>query len=81
MRAQAAHATPIGQQLGLFDAPPTPPARSTGLPPVKSSGPEVCYRNSSGQAWTGRGKPPRWIAEWVESGKSLEVLRVPGTKL
>jgi len=73
-----------GQQLGLFDAPPAPPAsvaRPTSLPPVKGGRPEVCYRNPDDPmlAWTGRGKPPRWITEWVESGKSLEALRMPGT--
>lgn len=68
-------------QLGLFDAPLAPARMPVDLPPVKGGRPEVCYRNPDqpAQAWTGRGKPPRWVSEWVQSGKSLEALRVPGT--
>lgn len=70
-------------QLSLFDAPlrqTLPPATA---PHVKPSGrPEVAYRNPDqpAQAWTGRGKPPRWITEWVQSGKSLDALRVAGAR-
>jgi len=69
-------------QLGLFDVPPTPVSRPVDLPVVKNGRPEVCYRHPDDpfMAWTGRGKQPRWITEWIESGKSLDVLRVPGTK-
>lgn len=72
-------------QLKLFDAPlpaPVPMPRPVDLPLVKGGQPEVRYRNpyQPAQAWTGRGKPPRWVTLWVESGKSLEALRVPGTK-
>lgn len=28
------------------------------------------YRAASGETWTGRGKPPRWITEYEKSGKS-----------
>lgn len=67
-------------QLGLFDVP-APAPRSVDLPPVVRGRPEVRYRNPNqpAQAWTGRGKPPRWVTEWVQGGKSLEALRVPGT--
>lgn len=73
-------------QLGLFDEPPRPMPKPADLPAVSISRnggrPEVRYRNPDqpSQAWTGRGKPPRWVTEWVEGGKSLEALRVPGTK-
>ncbi len=41
--------------------------------------PAVRYMHpTSMQTWTGRGKQPRWITEWIESGKSLDALRVPG---
>lgn len=26
--------------------------------------------------WTGRGRQPKWVKEWVESGKSLDEVRV-----
>jgi DNA-binding protein H-NS len=26
--------------------------------------------------WTGRGKKPRWVIEWLDSGKSLDDLRL-----
>ena len=68
------------QQLGLFDAPPKPMVRPVDLRAVRAGGrPEVAYRHpdAPGMAWTGRGKPPRWVTEWVEGDKSLEALRVP----
>lgn len=71
-------------QLSLFDAPARPAPQPVDLPAVKTGGrPEVQFRNpdNPGLAWTGRGKPPRWVTEWVQGGKSLEALRVPGTKL
>jgi DNA-binding protein H-NS len=38
----------------------------------------VRYRNpdNSTQQWTGRGRQPKWVKEWVENGKSLDALRV-----
>lgn len=81
MRATAEPSAAMGQQLGLFDVPISAPApEPVDLPPVVRGRPEVAYRNPENynQAWTGRGKPPRWITEWIESGKSLESLRVPG---
>ena len=26
--------------------------------------------------WTGRGRQPKWIKEWVEAGKSLDLVRI-----
>jgi ParB/RepB/Spo0J family partition protein len=39
----------------------------------------VRYRNPKDpmQTWTGRGKQPRWVRDWVESGKSLDELHIP----
>jgi DNA-binding protein H-NS len=45
----------------------------------KSSGSvAVRYRNpdDESQQWTGRGRQPKWVKEWVEGGKSLDKLRV-----
>jgi DNA-binding protein H-NS len=38
----------------------------------------VRYRNpdEATQQWTGRGRQPKWIKEWLEAGKSLDLLRV-----
>jgi DNA-binding protein H-NS len=36
------------------------------------------YRNPADatQQWSGRGRQPKWVKEWVESGKSLDAARV-----
>lgn len=70
-------------QLSLFDASPMTASQPVDLLIVKGGRPEVLYRNPTNehQAWTGRGKPPRWVTEWVQGGKSLEALMVSGTKL
>ena len=38
----------------------------------------VRYRHpdNSAQKWTGRGRQPKWVKEWVDGGKSLDQLRV-----
>ncbi|PUA20518.1 H-NS family nucleoid-associated regulatory protein [Glaciimonas sp. PCH181] len=38
----------------------------------------VRYRNPTDASlqWTGRGRQPKWIREWVEAGKSLDALHV-----
>jgi DNA-binding protein H-NS len=38
----------------------------------------VRYRNpdDATQQWTGRGRQPKWVKEWLEAGKSLDLLRV-----
>ncbi|MFC5551778.1 ParB/RepB/Spo0J family partition protein [Massilia aerilata] len=38
----------------------------------------VRYRNPNdpAQAWTGRGRQPKWVSEWVQNGKSLDALKV-----
>lgn len=38
----------------------------------------VRYRNPAdpGQAWTGRGRQPKWVSDWIGSGKSLDALQV-----
>lgn len=67
-------------QLSLFNVSPSPVLLPVDLPAVKNGRPEVCYRHPDqlSMAWTGRGKPPRWVNEWIQSGKSLDALRVPG---
>lgn len=44
----------------------------------KSGSVAVRYRHpdNASQQWTGRGRQPKWVKEWVEGGKSLDKLRV-----
>lgn len=44
----------------------------------KGSSVAVRYRHpdNASQQWTGRGRQPKWVKEWVEGGKSLDKLRV-----
>ena len=44
----------------------------------KSGSVAVRYRHpdNAEYQWTGRGRQPKWVKEWVESGKSLDKLRV-----
>ncbi|ALK98846.1 histidinol phosphate phosphatase [Massilia sp. WF1] len=44
----------------------------------KSGSVAVRFRNpdDESQQWTGRGRQPKWVKEWVEGGKSLDKLRV-----
>lgn len=45
---------------------------------AKSGPVAVQYRDpgDSSQQWTGRGRQPKWIKAWIESGKTLGALRV-----
>ena len=38
----------------------------------------VRFRNpsDSSQQWTGRGRQPKWVKEWADSGKSMDLLKV-----
>ncbi|MES2742406.1 MAG: H-NS histone family protein [Pseudomonadota bacterium] len=38
----------------------------------------VRYRNpgDASQQWTGRGRQPKWVKQWVDSGKAIDQLRV-----
>ncbi|MBB3220734.1 H-NS histone family protein [Pseudoduganella umbonata] len=36
------------------------------------------FRNPSdgAQQWTGRGRQPKWVKDWVDAGKSIDDLRI-----
>jgi DNA-binding protein H-NS len=36
------------------------------------------FRNpgDGGQQWTGRGRQPKWVKDWLDSGKSIDDLRI-----
>jgi DNA-binding protein H-NS len=38
----------------------------------------VRFRNpaDASQQWTGRGRQPKWVKEWTDSGKSMDLLKV-----
>jgi len=44
---------------------------STGTVAVRFRNPD-----NASQQWTGRGRQPKWVKEWVEGGKSIDNLRV-----
>ncbi|CAH0132970.1 Trans-acting regulatory protein HvrA [Massilia sp. Bi118] len=70
----------IAQSVGL----PLKDLIATGGRGAKSGGKSgsgsvaVRFRNpdNESQQWTGRGRQPKWVKEWVEGGKSLDKLRV-----
>jgi DNA-binding protein H-NS len=39
---------------------------------------EARYRNPAdgSQKWTGRGRQPKWVKDWVDGGKSIDDLRI-----
>ena len=45
---------------------------------AKSGKVAVQYRNPANaeQQWTGRGRQPKWVKEWLDSGKTLDAMRV-----
>lgn len=62
-------------------------AQSVGMPVkdliasgvrAKTGSVAVRYRNpaDAAQQWTGRGRQPKWVKEWLDSGKSIDQLRV-----
>lgn len=63
----------MAQRLGvLVKDLVSPPARTKGEKiPARYRHPE----NSELQ-WTGRGRQPKWVKEWVEAGKSMDDLRI-----
>lgn len=51
-----------------------------GYPGTRNKGGKVeaRYRNpaNASEQWTGRGRQPKWVKEWVGSGKSIDGLRI-----
>ncbi len=63
----------IAQQAGI----PLKQLILDGLQP-RTGKVAVRYRHpdNATQKWTGRGRQPLWVKQWVESGKSIDLLRV-----
>ena len=51
-----------------------------GFPGTRNKGGKVeaRYRNpaNAGEQWTGRGRQPKWVKDWVDGGKSIDDLRI-----
>lgn len=64
----------IAQSVGV----PLKDLIGSGMRGGKTGSVAVRYRHpdNSAQQWTGRGRQPKWVKEWVEGGKSLDKLRV-----
>ena len=63
----------IAQQAGI----PLKQLILDGLQP-RTGKVAVRYRHpdNAAEQWTGRGRQPLWVKKWVESGKSIDLLRV-----
>jgi len=42
---------------------------------VAKVAPKYIHPANASLTWTGRGKRPRWVNEWLESGKTLDQLK------
>jgi len=66
----------IAQSVGV----PLKDLLATGGRGSSTKGAQVAVRyrhpDNASQQWTGRGRQPKWVKEWVEGGKSLDKLRV-----
>jgi len=62
----------IAQRVGI-------PLKELIMTPVRAKGPKTGtrYRHPSDGSlqWSGRGRQPRWIKEWLAAGNGLEGLR------
>jgi len=49
--------------------------------PKKPLKPVYFHQTDSSKSWSGRGRKPQWVVEWIEQGKDMEKLRIrPGKK-
>jgi DNA-binding protein H-NS len=63
----------IAQSVGL----PLKDLVGAGAPRAKTGKVEPRYRNpdDASQQWTGRGRQPKWVKQWIEAGKSIDGLK------
>lgn len=63
----------IAQSVGvpLKDLMAAAPRAKSGTVAVRFRHPD-----NASQQWTGRGRQPKWVKEWVDGGKSIDKLRV-----
>lgn len=64
----------------LSEAKPAASARKSTrkVSPIKGRKVPPKYRNpsDSSETWTGRGRKPRWVEEWLTAGKSIDELLI-----
>jgi DNA-binding protein H-NS len=48
-----------------------------GAPRAKTGKVQPRYRNpdDASQQWTGRGRQPKWVKDWLDAGKSIDGLK------
>lgn len=69
------------EEFDLLPAPITFSTASEPAPtPSKAARARVMYRHPKHETleWSGRGKQPMWVANWINDGGDLEALRVQG---
>ncbi|MFT8246329.1 H-NS family nucleoid-associated regulatory protein [Roseomonas sp. BN140053] len=71
-------AAALGLSLeGLFPRAETAKIRSSRKPRKDAGAPvPVKYRGPNGEEWTGRGRPPGWLAALEKQGKQRDSFRV-----
>lgn len=64
----------IAQSVGL----PLKDLVGAGVPRAKTGKVEPRFRNpaDASQQWTGRGRQPKWVKDWLEAGNSIDGLKV-----
>lgn len=71
-REQILHiARNVGLSVKQLVAIKTPKSREAKPAPMKYRNP-----NNVDQQWSGRGRQPIWVKRWIESGNSLEDMRI-----
>lgn len=73
------HGMSLNDVLGTAkDKPATDAKPARKASPAKGRRVPMKYRHPSDPAlgWTGRGRQPRWAAEWIASGKSIDELLI-----
>ncbi len=65
--------TPNDIQFPTYD---NPKRKSKKLEKTTRSPVAIKYKSKNNESWTGRGKQPKWVRDAIESGISLDSLRV-----
>ena len=47
-----------------------------GGPKATKGAPKYAHPQDASQTWTGRGRKPKWVVDWLASGKALDDLAI-----